>query len=102
MPGVSLEGSGPGRTRIPSGSWVLQGAKQEQGSNMCVVVAIDVLTLTHVYNAVRGHRTGSNNSGRGRLPQEENKQKQKIKHTITETNRIPQDKKIKGMCLVDE
>ena len=66
MPGVSLEGSGPGRTRIPSGSWVLQGAKQEQGSNMCIVVAIDVLTLTHVYNAVRGHRTGSNNSGRRR------------------------------------
>ena len=29
---------------------------------VCVVVAA-VLALTHRYNAVRGHRTGSNNSG---------------------------------------
>ena len=28
-----------------------------------VVVVVVVLTLTHRYNAVRGHRTGSNNSG---------------------------------------
>ena len=27
------------------------------------VVIVVVLTLTHRYNAVRGHRTGSNNSG---------------------------------------
>ena len=27
------------------------------------VVVVVVLTLTHRYNAVRGHRTGSNNSG---------------------------------------
>ena len=26
-------------------------------------VVVVVLTLTHGYNAVRGHRTGSNNSG---------------------------------------
>ena len=28
-----------------------------------VVVVVVVLTLSHGYNAVRGHRTGSNNSG---------------------------------------
>ena len=28
-----------------------------------VIVVVVVLTLTHGYNAVRGHRTGSNNSG---------------------------------------
>ena len=28
-----------------------------------VVVVVVVLTLTHRYNAFRGHRTGSNNSG---------------------------------------
>ena len=28
-----------------------------------VVVVVVVLTLTHRHNAVRGHRTGSNNSG---------------------------------------
>ena len=28
-----------------------------------VVVVVVVLTLTHRYNAVRGQRTGSNNSG---------------------------------------
>ena len=28
-----------------------------------VVVVVVVLTLIHRYNAVRGHRTGSNNSG---------------------------------------
>ena len=28
-----------------------------------VVVVVVFLTLTHRYNAVRGHRTGSNNSG---------------------------------------
>ena len=37
-----------------------------------VAVVAVVLALPHRYNAVRGHRTGSNNSG-GRLPQEENK-----------------------------
>ena len=35
-----------------------------------------VLTLAHRYNAVRGHKTDSNNWS-GRLPQEENKQKGK-------------------------
>ena len=29
----------------------------------CYVVVVVVLTLTHGYNAVRGHRTGPNNSG---------------------------------------
>ena len=28
-----------------------------------VIVVVVVFTLTHRYNAVRGHRTGSNNSG---------------------------------------
>ena len=30
---------------------------------LAVVVVVVVLTLTHRYNAVRGHRTGSNKSG---------------------------------------
>ena len=31
--------------------------------DIVVVVVVVVLTLTHRYNAFRGHRTGSNNSG---------------------------------------
>ena len=42
------------------------------GVTVVVVVVVVVLTLTHGYNAVRGHRTGSNNSG-AKLSQEENK-----------------------------
>ena len=38
-----------------------------------LVVVFVVLTLDHRDNAVRGHRTGSNNSGAEELPQEENK-----------------------------
>ena len=49
-----------------------------------------VLTLTHRYNAVSGHRTGSNNSGAEDYLRGKNKIKQKMTHTITETNRIPQ------------
>ena len=37
---------------------------------MVRATAVVVLTLTHRYDAVRGHRTGSNNSKSGRLPQE--------------------------------
>ena len=59
-----------------------------------VIVArsfVVVLTLTHRYNAVRGHRTGSNNSGT--VITAGGKQiKQKIIHTITETNRTTSDK----------
>ena len=48
-----------------------------------------VLTLTHPYNAVRGYRTGSNNSeAEDYLRSKTNKKKEDI-HTITETNRIP-------------
>ena len=47
-----------------------------------------VLTFTHRYNAVRGHRTDSNNSGAENYPRRKNKQKEKIIHTITETNRM--------------
>ena len=36
-----------------------------------------VLTLTHRYNAVRGHRTASNNSGAEKLPQEKKQIKAK-------------------------
>ena len=43
---------------------------------VCVVV---VLTLTHGYNAVRGHRTGSNNSGaEDYLRRKHNKKHKKI------------------------
>ena len=38
-----------------------------------VVVVVVVLTLTHGYNAVRGHRTGSNNSGAEDYPRRKNK-----------------------------
>ena len=54
----------------------------------CVVV----LTLTHRYNAVRGHRTGSNNSGAQDYPRSKTSKKQKIIHAITETIRKPQTK----------
>ena len=30
---------------------------------ICIYIVVVFLTLTHRYNAVRGHRTGSNNSG---------------------------------------
>ena len=42
------------------------GAEGVQGVRYAlplVVVVVVVLTLTRRYNAVRGHRTGSNNSG---------------------------------------
>ena len=52
---------------------------------------VDVLTLTHHYNSVHGHRTGSNNSGVKITSG--GKTKLKIIHTIPETNRIPQTKK---------
>ena len=59
-------------------------------------IVVDV--LTHRYNAVRGHRTGYNNSAvQGYLRQRGNKEKKQKKntiHKITETNRIPD--KIKG------
>ena len=51
---------------------------------MCVVV----LTLTHRCNAVRGHRTGSNNSGAEAYLRRKTNKKLKIIHTTTETNRI--------------
>ena len=39
-----------------------------------IIIVVVVHTLTYRYNAVRGHRTGSNNSGvEDSLPQEENK-----------------------------
>ena len=52
-----------------------------------------VLTLTHGYNAVRGHRTGSNNccGAEHYLRRKKNKE-QKIVHILTEANRIPQTK----------
>ena len=53
-----------------------------------------VLTVTHGYNAVRGHRTGSKNSGVGYyLRRKKKKIVEIIIHTKTETNRIPQTKK---------
>ena len=73
-----------------------------------IVVVVIVLTLTHRYNAVLGHKTGSNNSGAedylsGRKQIRLRSKKQKIvragpvksppdAHTITETNRTPQTK----------
>ena len=36
---------------------------QQTYINMIFYVRTVVLTLSHRYNAVRGHRTGSNNSG---------------------------------------
>ena len=51
-----------------------------------------VLTSTHRYNAVRGHRTGSNNSGAEDYLRRKNKKNQKILHTISETNAYTSDK----------
>ena len=56
------------------------------------VVVVVVLTLTHRYNAVRGQRTGSNNSGAEDYRRRKTNKKQKIIHKITETNRKPQTK----------
>ena len=55
-------------------------------------VVVVVFTLTHRYNAVRGHRTDSNNSGAQDYLRRKTNKKQKVIHTITETNRIPQTK----------
>ena len=57
-------------------------------------MVVAVLTLTHHYNTVRGHRTGSNNSGvEAYLRRNTNTPSKKEQiHTITETNRIPQAK----------
>ena len=49
-----------------------------------------VLALTHRYNAVRGHRTGSNKSGAEDYLRRKTNEKQKTMHTTTVTNRIPQ------------
>ena len=53
---------------------------------------VDVLTLTHHYNSVHGHRTGSNNSGVKITSG--GKQIITIIHTIPEENRllVPQTK----------
>ena len=50
------------------------------------------LALTHRCNAVRGHRTGSSNSGAENYLRRETNKKQKVIHTITETNPIAQTK----------
>ena len=55
-------------------------------------LGVVVLTLTHRYNAVRGHMTGSNNSRAEDYLKMKTNEKQKIIHRITETNRIPQRK----------
>ena len=55
--------------------------------------AVVILTLTHRYNAVRGHRKGSNNSGAKDYLRRKINKKQRIIHTTTETNRTPQAKK---------
>ena len=57
-----------------------------------LVDVIVVLTLSHRYNAVRGHRTGSNNSGAEDYLRRKTNTKQKIIHTVTKTDRIPQTK----------
>ena len=57
-----------------------------------LTAVVVVLTLTHRYNAVRGRRTGSNNSGAEDYLRRKTNKKQKIIHTVTETNRIPQTK----------
>ena len=55
------------------------------------VLVVVVLTSTHRYNAVRGHRTGSNNSGAEDYLRRKNKKNQKILHTISETNAYTSD-----------
>ena len=56
-------------------------ARTHSAASRVVVVVVVVVTLSHGYNAVRGHRTCSNNSGaEGYLRRKTNK-KQKIVHT---------------------
>ena len=61
-----------------------------------VVVVVVVLTLTHRYNAVRRHRTGSNYSGAEDYLRRKTVQKEDNIYTRAETNRISQKKKRKG------
>ena len=63
-----------------------------------VIAVVVVLALTHGYNAVRGHRTGSNNAGaEDYLRRKTTKNRKLYKYTITETNHVPQDKNKKGV-----
>ena len=69
---------------------MIPSAIKHPAHHLNVVVVVVVLTLTHCYNAVRGHRTGSNNSrAEDHLTsRRKTNKKQKIIHTITETNHI--------------
>ena len=60
-------------------------------------VVVVVLTLTHGYNAVRGHRTGSNNSGGAEdLPQEDKQKNRREDNTHNNWNKSDtSDKKLK-------
>ena len=55
-------------------------------------VVVVFTLLSHGYNAVRGHRIGSNNSGAEDYLRRKTNKKQKIIHTMVATNRIPQTK----------
>ena len=60
-----------------------------------VVAVVVVFTLTHRCNAVRGHRTDSNNSGAEDYLWRKTSKRKKIMHTTTETNRMPPTKNTK-------
>ena len=62
------------------------------GTDETPMLVVVVLAFTHRYNAVRGHRTGSNNSGAEDYLRKKTNKNRKIIHTITETNRMPQTK----------
>ena len=66
-----------------------------------VAVVVFVLTLTHRCNAVRGHRTGSDNSVAEDYLRKKTNKRQKIIYPITETNcrqivHLRQKKKVKS------
>ena len=59
------------------------------------VVVVVLTLLTHRYEAVRGHRTGSNNSGAEDYLRRKTHKTEDNTHKITETDRIPQTEKKK-------
>ena len=77
---------------LPTEMTIKQSCYSERCCSRSGIHSPVVLTLTHRYNAIRGHRTGSNNSRAEDYLKMKTNEKQKIIHRITETNRIPQRK----------
>ena len=85
--------------------WAALRLVSEQNRKATSLYFVFFLTLTHRYNAVHGHRTGSNDSGG---VEDHLRRKVKVKildnYTIIETNYIPHTKNMKvrsyEICLL--